>query len=82
MRGELMKESWASIAAAFISGIALIVSVYIGGHQLPQIHELVNSRLSEALYQIEALQAKVERLGGPIAPPTRAENKNAVEAHD
>lgn len=39
--------------------------------QSQEIHKLVNSQLTAALDSIEALQKKVENLGGPKAPPVR-----------
>lgn len=56
--------------SALISGLVLIavVVLYV---LMQQIHRLVNSRLTEALDNIEKLQKQVEELGGEPAPPVR-----------
>lgn len=58
------------MVSALISGLVLIavVVLYV---LMQQIHRLVNSRLTEALDNIEKLQSQVETLGGPKAPPVR-----------
>lgn len=60
----------AATISAVISSLTLISMVIL--YVLSQkIHKLVNSRLTEALDQIETLQKAVEMLGGPRAPPKR-----------
>lgn len=60
----------AATISAVISSLTLISMVIL--YVLSQkIHKLVNSRLTEALDQIETLQKAVETLGGPRAPPKR-----------
>lgn len=56
--------------SALISGLVLIAVVVLYA-LMQQIHRLVNSRLTEALDNIEKLQKQVQDLGGPDAPPKR-----------
>lgn len=64
----------ASTISIVISSVLLIT--FIVGHirntiALRQIHDLVNSKMTKTLNKVEALEAKVESLGGPKAPPKR-----------
>lgn len=75
---KIKTNTWATLASAAISGLVALAVAYMGIYQVPEIHELVNSQMSDALAKIERLEAKVELLGGPVAPPTRQENKEAT----
>lgn len=67
---RIKTNTWMTLVTAGISALSLVMSALI--------HQLVNSRMDEQLTKTERLEAKVELLGGPTAPPTRQENKEAT----